>query len=328
MRPVSTRDPWNARRYAADGRGHYESWFLRGNHPERPLAFWIRYTIFAPRGAPEKAEGELWAIAFDGEREQIVVGKREVPIAACEFSDRGLAVDIENATLRDGHARGAAETIAWDLSYEVGDPPLLLLPRARYEARFPKAKSVVSAPMARFTGGLEIAGEPWPIDDWVGSQNHNWGSQHTDRYAWGQVAGFDDEPDAFLECITARVRLGPLHTPWVTLANLRVAGEQHTLVGLLHGALAKSDLGYFFWEFDTSDRDTRIVARIEAPRSAFVALRYRNPPGGVKTCLNTKIARAEITLQTSAGTRTLVTKHRAAFEILTDDSSHGLRPVR
>jgi hypothetical protein len=44
----------------------------------------------------------------------------------------------------------------------------------------------------------------------VGSQNHNWGSRHTDHYAWGQVAGFDDDPDAFLELSTARVRVGPL----------------------------------------------------------------------------------------------------------------------
>ena len=34
--------------------GHYESYYLRGNHPERPLAFWIRYTIFSPAGRPER----------------------------------------------------------------------------------------------------------------------------------------------------------------------------------------------------------------------------------------------------------------------------------
>lgn len=301
---------------------------MRANHPERPLAFWIRYTIFSPRGAPARAEGELWAIAFDGERNEIAVGKREVPIAACDFSDRGLAVDIEDAVLRDGMLRGAAETIAWDLTYETGEPPLLLLPRARYESRFPKAKSVVSAPLARFDGELRVADVPMRVENWVGSQNHNWGSQHTDRYSWGQVAGFDDAPGAFLECITGRVRVGPVHTPWVTLANLRIDGEQHTLVGLLRGALAKTERGWFFWELDTRDRDTRIVARFEAPKQAFVALRYRNPPGGVKTCLNTKIARATVTLEAGGRTRRLHTEHRAAFEILTDDASHGLRPVR
>ena len=63
------------------------------------------------------------------------------------------------------------------------------------------------------------------IADWVGSQNHNWGSRHTDRYAWGQVAGFDEVPDAFLECATARLRVGPLWTPWMSPVVLRLRGE-------------------------------------------------------------------------------------------------------
>jgi hypothetical protein len=55
----------------------------------------------------------------------------------------------------------------------------------------------------------------------------------------------------------------------------------------------------------------------------------RNPPGGVKHCLNTKLAACELTLthkrtdQTSAA-ETLTTRHRAAFEILTDDCDHGV----
>jgi hypothetical protein len=35
--------------------GHYESFFQRANHPSRPLAFWIRYTIFSPQDRPEDA---------------------------------------------------------------------------------------------------------------------------------------------------------------------------------------------------------------------------------------------------------------------------------
>ena len=32
--------------------GCYESYYLRGNHPTRPLAFWIRYTNIRPDGRP------------------------------------------------------------------------------------------------------------------------------------------------------------------------------------------------------------------------------------------------------------------------------------
>ena len=62
---TATRDPWNAARYeTGTAAGHYESWFQRANDPSGRRAFWIRYTIFAPRGRPADAVGELWAIAF------------------------------------------------------------------------------------------------------------------------------------------------------------------------------------------------------------------------------------------------------------------------
>jgi len=44
------------------GAGHYESFFQRANHPTRPMAFSIRYTIFSPQNHPENAVGELLAI--------------------------------------------------------------------------------------------------------------------------------------------------------------------------------------------------------------------------------------------------------------------------
>lgn len=41
----------NFTRYRHQQIGHYESFFQRANHPTRPLAFWIRYTIFSPKKA-------------------------------------------------------------------------------------------------------------------------------------------------------------------------------------------------------------------------------------------------------------------------------------
>ena len=55
----------NHARYHGQNDGHYESYFLRANHPARPLAFWIRYTLFSPKDHPEQALGELWAVFFN-----------------------------------------------------------------------------------------------------------------------------------------------------------------------------------------------------------------------------------------------------------------------
>ncbi len=54
----------NFTRYNNQQQGHYESFFQRANHPSRPLAFWIRYTIFSPKNRPQDALGEVWA-AFE-----------------------------------------------------------------------------------------------------------------------------------------------------------------------------------------------------------------------------------------------------------------------
>ncbi len=289
---------WNGSRFRReDPSGFYESYFQRANHPSLALAFWIRYTVFCPRGRPGKACGELWAIYFNGETNRIDAVKEVVPISDCDFSRTHLDARIGSATLTDrglhGRAASQSHVLQWTLDYAGREPPLLLLPEPFYERGFPKAKALVGSPSAVYNGTLTVDGETILIDGWRGSQNHNWGSKHTDRYAWGQVAGFDNAPDAFLECSTAQIKLGPVWSPRLTFAVLRDEGREIALNGLL-------------------------------PR-AFIGLRYQNPPGGEKTCLNTKLASAEITVRRPGRSpRTLLTKHRAAFEILTDRADHGV----
>jgi len=324
------RTVWNSSRFRrGDPSGFYESYFQRGNHPSRPLAFWIRYTAFCPRGRPDEACGELWAIYFDGETSRITAVKEAVPISGCNFSRTQLEVRIGSATLtdRDLHGRAASHPhlLEWTLQYTGQDPPLLLLPESFYERGLPKAKALVGTPNAVYTGTLTVDGGDIPIDGWRGSQNHNWGSRHTDRYAWGQVAGFDNAPDAFLECSTAQIKLGPLWSPRLTFAVLRDEGQEIALNSLLQAVRASGSFDFFTWKIDTQSPQVHIYGHIHAPASAFVGLSYQNPPGGKKTCLNTKLASAEITVQRSGRpSRTLVTRHRAAFEILTDRIDHGV----
>lgn len=321
---------WNGSRFRReDPSGFYESYFQRANHPSRPLAFWIRYTAFSPRGRPDKACGELWAIYFDGETNRIGAVKEVVPISDCDFSRTQLEVRIGGATLTDrglhGRAASQSHVFQWTLHYAGHESPLLLLPEPLYKRGFPKAKALVGTPNAVYTGTLTVDGATIPIDGWKGSQNHNWGSRHTDHYAWGQVAGFDNAPDAFLECSTAQIKLGPVWSPPLTLVVLRDEGQEIAFNSLLQAVRASGSFNFFAWTIDTRNPQAHISGRIHAPASAFVGLSYQNPPGGEKTCLNTKLASAEITVQRPGRpSRTLVTRHRAAFEILTDRADHGV----
>ncbi len=325
------RDALNGMRWLpGDPRGHYESWFCRANHPSRSLAFWIRYTIFAPEGRPHDAIGERWAVFFDGEAHAITAVKDEHPIHACSFGRSTLEVDVAGACLDSAALRGevacAGHTLGWDLRYESPSAPLFLLDRRLYAAPFPKAKALVGSPHAVYRGTLRVDGEEHAIDGWVGSQNHNWGEKHTDRYAWGQVAGFDDAPDAFLEVGTAQVKLGPVMTPPLTALVLRLDGQELAFNTIGRALRAKGEYDYFRWHFATGDGTTRVEGSIAAAARDFVGLPYYDPPGGTKTCLNSKIARCDLTVrQAGKPPRTLSTRHRAAFEILTAASDHGVR---
>ncbi|AKF04930.1 hypothetical protein [Sandaracinus amylolyticus] len=320
------RDALDTPRFVASDRGgHYESWFQRANHPTRPLAFWIRSTILARRGAPpEQALGEVWAIVFDGERGRVVAVREEFTIASCRFAPRGLDVDLAGSHLDaraiEGGAKSASRSLRWSLRYASASSPLLLFPRALYDAPLPRAKVLTSAPFARFDGTIEVDGEPLAIDGWIGSHNHNWGSRHTDRYAWGQVAGFDAAPEVFLEVATARVAVGPVLAPPLTVAVLRLGDEEVRFDSVPRGLAARASFHPFEWRFDVRAKGARLHGRMEAPASTFVALPYGNPPGGTKTCLNSKLARCEIVLERDGrAPLTLRTAHRAAFEMLGDD---------
>ena len=312
--------------------GHYESFYLRANHPDRPLAFWLRYTIFSPKHDPAAAVGELWAVAFDGETGEHAVAKTEHAMDECMFSRDAFDVRVAHARLDSRTLQGRAGAISWDLRYHGTEPPLYLLPRRLYRGGFPKAKSLVGLPLARYDGALTVGDRTIAVDGWLGSQNHNWGSRHTDRYAFGQVAGFDGAPDTFLEVATAQNRIGPLWTPALTLLVLRRGGEELACTGLRQArrANARYEVGDpaagGWWEFATASATTRIAGRIEAPRSSFVCLAYGNPPGGTKYCLNTKIAHCSLSIvDTGSGRREQLTSaHGALFEILTDAAPHGI----
>lgn len=311
-----------AARFEGTGQGHYESWFQRANHPTEPVAFWIRYTVFIPAdGGP--ALGEVWAILFDGD--EIVARKAEVPLARCSFSRSTVEVRIEDSTLDLERCIGAVEDVRWSLRYESPHPPMLMLPERLYGGGFPKAKLLTGSPLARYTGNIRVGDRTVDVDGWVGSQNHNWGSRHTDRYAWGQVAGFDDAPGVFFEAATAWLRFGPLWTPPLTIAVVRIGEQVVQRVGMLQAVRARASVAGFVWSLRTSGRSGTIDATFEGRQRDFVALRYLNPPGGHKACLNSKLARCRLRVDAPGlGTRSFETEHRAAFELLQDEPPTGL----
>src|SRR5207245_2631463 len=142
-------------------------------------------------------------------------------------------------------------------------------------------------------------------------------------------AGVDDARDRCLNVRSARRKVGPVWTPILTPMVLRHRGQEHACVRLPQTLRARGRFRYFPWEFGAENHAVKIAGEISAPREAFVGLTYYNPPGGIKHCLNSKLASCRLTVtdKSTGGQETLKAQHRTAFEILTDDRTHGV-PIR
>ena len=333
----------NFSRYHGHGHGHgqkkgfYESFYQRANHPTQPLAFWTRYTIFSAKNKPEESIGELWGVFFNGMTGEHVAIKKEWPLSHCTFDTTKFFVKVGEAILQEGSLKGELSAdkkrLGWNLTFETKEKPSPFMPLHFYERRFPVAKSAIGFPMARYNGTFIVNGREIPIRDWVGSQNHNWGYKHTDQYALGQVAGFDNSADSFFEIATARMKIGCFKFPALTPAVLRHRGREHTFYNLWQALKSRGSYRYFVWDFHVENKDLEIDGTIAAPKNAFVAFVYYNPPGDIKNCLNTKIASCHLRLRYKnlihdLKNEELIAQHRSLFEILTGDfNGHGVSIV-
>ena len=313
-----TPDEWNASRLPIRGsKGHYESWFLRANHPSEPRALWLRHTFFRPEGNPEATCGELWAAWFD----QKVTGVREeLPLGRCYAGTGALDLSFGDARWTDGQLRGEAKngghTIGWDLRYDRAGEPTPIYGAWAYKGSFPKAKQVTVVPHATVSGRFVVDGETYEVSKWPGCQSHNWGERHTDEYAWVQASGFDQAPDAYLEGGTGRLKIGGRWTPQLSAGVLRFEGQHYLLSKPLAMIRAEGRAEGLAMDVRMSTDELDVRWHVEAPRERFIAFKYRNPPGGALACLNSKVARLELTVTPKGKPSRTLTTARAALELL------------
>ncbi len=323
MEPQPLTDNYS-KRTPGDRKGFYESYFLRGNCPEEPRAFWIKFTVFAPRGRPQDAEGELWAVFFQGPDGKTVAVKETYPLDRCRFPADRFHVRAGNAHLSAGSSEGVCSTgsnvIRWDLRYPMGTESLHFLPEWAYRTSFPKAKGLSPCPDVTWEGTLEVNGAEIDVTGWRGSQNHNWGTRHTDQYAWAQSNVFQGAPDTFMEMMSARLKIGPVWTPYLSFLVLQHRGRRIVFNSVRSLSRARVRFpGPFQWHLSVDNGTCQARCKVEGRKESFAGLRYRNPPGGDHACLNSKISSSEIVLlRHGREIETLKSNDTTAFEILTD----------
>jgi hypothetical protein len=209
--------------------GRYESWFLsaRDAEPGRsPRALWIRHTRHRAAGAAAETVA-TWCTLFDP-----AAGP---PAAVKESGPRFPGSSLAGAGGFRGEAHARGRMAAWDLAVTGAGAPLRhLRPAALYRTPVPRTKLEAPVPDGHAGGRLAIDGRALEVVGWRATVGHNWGAEHAERWVWLHAAGFEDEPDAWLELTLARIRVGGATLPWVANGAVSIAGERLRLGGLGH----------------------------------------------------------------------------------------------
>ncbi|HEX8104388.1 MAG TPA: hypothetical protein VF533_17360 [Solirubrobacteraceae bacterium] len=313
---------------AAD-RGHYESYYLRAAHPERPLALWLRHTVHKPPGGP--AVGAQWLTLFDAERGEPPAAFKAsglTPRAATAGSDTGDGIVLGDSvfTAQGVHGATPGGEGRWAIDVRDGAPALAHLPRAwMYRAPVPRTKSGSPHPAARLHGTVALHGRTLELDGWPGMVGHNWGAEHAERWIWLHGIAFDGAPDAWLDLVCGRIAIAGRTTPWVTNGVLHLDGVRHRLGGLGPGAIRATRVTETpttaHLELPGAD-GLRVTATVAEPPAQAAAWRYADPSGGEHVSTHCSVARLELALTPSG--RRLTTRHAAAYELGTREAPAGV----
>jgi hypothetical protein len=315
----------------ASGNGHVESYFVRANHPTKRLGLWLKATVFSPR--PQSTVSDLWCVIFDGETEggRIWAARRTLPFHLASFGGEPMAIDLRAGEFllgADGFARGTLEggggPASWDVGWRaetgrLGESLSILPSDFLVDRPFPKSQTLTPMPLARFSGQIEVWGERISVEDWVGMQGHNWGSEHSWSYAWGQAFFLDAEGSPFcvVEGASTRLRLGPQTTPLLSTLVVRRRDREFRFSQAFAFWRQKASVGDLAWNLEVTSPDGEASLEVVASPSLTVCLGYQNPDGRLSYCLNSKLARARLRVNPSndEGFECL-SEHGAALEIL------------
>ena len=127
----------------------------------------------------------------------------------------------------------------WDLAITGQQPPLRpLRPPVLYRAPLPRTKLEAIVPDGQVTGMLQVDGREVSVSGWRGTAGHNWGSEHADSWVWLHAADFGAAPEAWLELVLARIRVGPARSGRLGRARRRSGYSKKRLA-------PGDDCGYF-----------------------------------------------------------------------------------
>jgi hypothetical protein len=296
--------------------GGYESWFVSARDPASRRALWIRHTRHRPVQGPESVA--LWCTVADPAGGQPPGTVKQV-----------FAAFPPDAAAGPGQFRGQAvmgqQAARWDLSIAGAQPPLRpLRPPALYRAPLPRTKLEATVPDGQVTGLLEVGDHTVSVSRWRGTVGHNWGSEHADSWVWLHAEGFAGAPEAWLDLVLARIRVGPARLPWTAMGALGLGGERIVLGGL--GRRPKVSASPGLLTADILSPAARLRLSVAGEDDATVAVPYTDPRGGSRTVSHAALAGVELTLHRPGDRELSLRSSHGVYEYGTAQGMPGVRP--
>jgi hypothetical protein len=305
-------------------RGHYESFYVKACAPGGRRAVWIRYTVHKRPG--HVPTGSLWCTLFDHDAAGPRALKQTLP-APHPLAGGGIAVGRSRLSLDEisGSASAAGRSAAWDLRIEGGEEPMAHLPAQwMYRTRVPRTKVVTLRPAARVRGRVVIDDVEIAVDAWDGVINHNWGSEHAERWIWVHGAAGGD----WIDVVIARVRIGRWTTPWIANGAISIDGRRHALGGPARVRRTRVEESPTHCSLRLAGAGVTVEGEVSAPAADFVAWKYYDPDGGEHDIVNCSICDLSLMVERVAEPpRRLEIDGAAAYELGMREDDHGI-PVQ
>jgi hypothetical protein len=205
----------------------YESHFMCAWDPGGGRAVWIRYTSLKRPGEP--ARPTVWLTWFDRSGSGPHLSPRAVRETADSLESGSLWSSSPLGAIGPGVARGALDGASWEIEWSARAGELPYLPaRWLYDRPVPRSNGAALAPSAVVLDGtLTVDGVAVALAGWDATVGHNWGSDHADQWSWIHAGGLGADGTGWLDLTLARVRIGPVLTPWIAAGAVMLDGRTY-----------------------------------------------------------------------------------------------------
>lgn len=280
-----------------------EIWYATMTDQATGIGLWFRYTITVSEDRQPYCE--VWGFVFDP-RENLSWGaKNRWPIDRLgRARDDGALVRIGESWLSESHMEGTVqrerELLRWSFDWNPAGAAFQHIPTP-LRSIADRRGSVVCAPnlSVELSGSIEVRGRHLDIASARGCQAHRWGVVHPMSWAWGHCDVFD-EPGVVFEGVVARTRLAGAGLPPVTLLYVRHEGRDFVFNDLRGALRARSRYRAPRWDFSARSRAARLTGVAELSPAQAVQVRYEDPDGSSRYCVNSEIANLTLELSERA----------------------------